>query len=56
MQVEREDFSLLKLDSGARVSNAYAIYLIEGNSPGKLGLMPHGTTEWHHFVVKDPSL
>ena len=56
MQVERECFSLLEQDSGARVSNAYAIYLIEGNSPGKLGLMPHGITKWHHFVIKDPSL
>ena len=30
------------LATGARVSNAYATYLQEGNSPGKLGLMPHG--------------
>jgi len=45
-----------RLDSGARVSNAYAIYLIEGNSPGKLGLMPHGIMKWHHFIIKDPSL
>ena len=45
-----------RADSGARVSNAYAIYLIEGNSPGKLGLMPHGTMIWHQIIVKDPSV
>jgi len=30
------------LETGARVRNAYATYLLQGNSPGKLGLMPHG--------------
>ena len=39
MQVERE--SLSGDESGARVSNAYATYLKQGNSPGKLGLIPH---------------
>ena len=33
------DFGLLT--SGARVSNAYAIYLTEGDSPGKLGVIRH---------------
>ena len=29
-------------ETGARVSNAYATYLLQGDSPGKLGLIPHG--------------
>ena len=28
-------------ETGARVRNAYAIYLVQGNSPEKFGLMPH---------------
>ena len=31
----------VRLATGARVSNAYAIYLQERDSPGKLGLIPH---------------
>ena len=40
------------LTIGARVSNAYATYLIEGDSPGKLGLIPHSITESHGLVIK----
>ena len=29
--------------TGARVSNAYATYLSEGNNPAKVGLIPHKT-------------
>jgi hypothetical protein len=29
--------------SGARVSNAWVIYLWVGNNSGKLGLIPHNT-------------
>ena len=56
MQVEREGFSLLKLDSGARVSNAYAIYLIQRDSPGKLGLIPHGLYLSHGSKSKVPTV
>ena len=29
------------LATGARVSNAYATYLSEGDNPAKVGLIPH---------------
>ena len=38
--------------SGARVRNAYATYLPQGDSPSKDGLIPHDTTPWHQDVVK----
>ena len=38
--------------SGARVRNAYATYLLLGDSPSKDGLIPHDTFGWHHPVVK----
>ena len=57
MQVERQQTEPSSvLASGARVSNAYMIYLSVEDSPGKLGLMPHVIQEWHHFWIKDPSL
>ena len=42
--------------SGARVSNAYAIYLIQENSPGKLGLMLHGSVDPHGLIDKAPAV
>jgi hypothetical protein len=33
--------------TGARVSNAYATYLSEGNNPAKVGLIPHKTGTPH---------
>ena len=33
--------------TGARVSNAYATYLSEGNNPAKVGLIPHKTGAPH---------
>ena len=38
--------------TGARVRNAYATYLSQGDSPGKPGLKPHETIESHGSVVK----
>ena len=32
---------LAPLTTGARVSNAYATYLLQGDSPKKFGLIPH---------------
>jgi hypothetical protein len=40
------------LETGARVRNAYATYLYQGDSPEKFGLIPHKTTIWHHDEVK----
>ena len=39
-------------ESGARVRNAYAIYLNQGDSPEKSGLIPHNIIEWHHLINK----
>ena len=43
-------------ETGARVRNAYAIYLLQGNSPEKFGLMPHGIIVWHHIIIKVPTV
>ncbi len=51
MQVER--YTLSGVESGARVSNAYATYLLQGNSPEKFGLMPHSPIESPVLIVKD---
>ena len=40
--------------TGARVSNAYTIYLLQGDSPEKFGLIPHGIIERHLFIIKTP--
>ena len=42
--------------TGARVSNAYATYLLQRDSPEKFGLIPHGTIDLHGFIVKDLSV
>jgi hypothetical protein len=40
------------LTSGARVRNAYTIYLLQGDSPEKFGLISHSIIEWHHLIIK----
>ena len=45
-----------EVESGARVSNAYTTYLLEGDSLGKLRLIPHVITVLHMIVIKDPSV
>jgi hypothetical protein len=54
MQVEGYRFS--DLETGARVRNAYAIYLLQGDSPEKFGLIPHSVVEWHHLITKVPTV
>ena len=39
-------------ESGARVRNAYATYLIQGDSPGKPGLIPRGIDFSHGILIK----
>ena len=34
----------LLMTTGALVSNTYATCPLQGNNPGKLGLMPHNTS------------
>jgi hypothetical protein len=41
MQVEGQHGTSVLMATGARVSNAYATCLQAGDSPGKLGLIPH---------------
>ncbi len=56
MQVEGQRKISILPATGARVSNAYATYLQEGNSPGKLGLMPYVIIELHGFMIKAEAL
>ena len=44
------------LETGARVRNAYAIYLLQRDSPEKFGLIPHSVIEWHHLLTKVPTV
>ena len=50
MQVEGEALSGAK--TSARVRNAYATYLSQGDSPKKFGLIPHNIVGWHHLIIK----
>jgi hypothetical protein len=34
------------------VSNAYAIYLYQGDTHGKLWIIPHTIQDWHQFWIK----
>ena len=58
MQVEgQHGISLLiPMATGARVSNAYATCLSEGDNPAKVGLIPHSTYYSHEFYVKETRL
>ena len=38
--------------TGARVSNAYATYPVQGDSPEKFGLIPHKDIERHLLIFK----
>ena len=38
--------------TGARVRNAYATCLRQGDNPEKFGLIPHNTAELHDMAVK----
>lgn len=40
------------LETGARVRNAYATYLYQGDSPEKSGLTPHKITVQHCTMIK----
>jgi hypothetical protein len=47
---------LLPLTTGERVSNAYVTYLQERDSPGKLGLIPHGIIRSPDLMIKAEAL
>ena len=40
------------LTTGARVSNAYVTYPVQGDNPEKFGLIPHKDIERHLFIFK----
>ena len=44
------------LETGARVRNAYAIYLLQRDSPEKFGLIPHSIMIWHGIIIKVPTV
>ncbi len=50
MQVERDSPS--GDESGARVRNAYATCLVQGDSPWKRGLIPHSINESPGLLIK----
>ena len=54
MQVE--GYISSDIETGARVRNAYAIYLLQGNSPEKFGLMPHSIYHSHVGYIKVPTV
>jgi hypothetical protein len=39
-------------ESGARVRNAYATYLLQGDSLSKERLRPHNMVNWHQLIIK----
>ena len=39
-------------ESGARVRNAYATYLVQGDSLWKHRLIPHNIMKLHSFMIK----
>ena len=45
-----------KMTTGARVRNAYTIYLLQRDSPKKLGLIPHSIIKTHVLIIKDLSV
>ena len=54
MQVE--GYISSEIETGARVRNAYAIYLSQRDSPEKFGLIPYSIFMWHHMIIKDLSV
>jgi hypothetical protein len=44
------------LETGARVRNAYAIYLLQRDSPEKFGLIPHSIVVSHGITIKVPTV
>ncbi len=52
MHASRTVRSLRGYTSGGRVRNAYEIYLLQEDSPGKLGLILHSIMKSHDFIIK----
>eukprot|EP00534_Pseudo-nitzschia_fraudulenta_P008684 CAMPEP_0201140690 /NCGR_PEP_ID=MMETSP0851-20130426/2283_1 /ASSEMBLY_ACC=CAM_ASM_000631 /TAXON_ID=183588 /ORGANISM="Pseudo-nitzschia fraudulenta, Strain WWA7" /LENGTH=79 /DNA_ID=CAMNT_0047413373 /DNA_START=21 /DNA_END=260 /DNA_ORIENTATION=- len=56
MQVEREARGLLLVESGERVSNAWATHPVAGDNSGKPELIPNVFTESLGLVKKEGQL
>ncbi len=56
MQVEGQQDTSVLLATGERVRNAYAIYLVLGNSFRKRELMPHIILTVHADRMKAPAV
>ena len=56
MQVEGQHGCLHLVATGGRVRNAYATYLIQGDSPEKFGLICHNIIKPHGLMIKDLSV
>ena len=54
MQVE--GYVASATETGARVRNAYAIYLSQRDSPEKFGLIPYSIYGSHGLYIKDLSV
>ena len=54
MQVE--GYISSEIETGARVRNAYAIYLVQGDSPEKFGLIPHSIYIGIPIYIKVPTV
>ena len=53
MQVEGQHMSSnTMVATGARVSNTYATYLVQGDNPEKFGLISHNNIERHLLIFK----
>ncbi len=52
MQVEGQQTTSVVLATGKRVRNTYATYLYQGDTPGKLGLIPYNIMKPHGFIIK----
>ena len=53
---EISSVAIQSYETGKRVRNTYATFLQVGNSPGKLGLIPHNILNKHLFNIKAPAL
>ena len=45
---------LALIETGERVRNTYATYLLLGHSPEKFGLIPHSIIKRHLLIIKTP--
>ena len=52
MQVEGQHKEQSEVATGARVSNTYATFPVQGDNPEKFGLIPHDDIYGHPLIFK----